>query len=501
MFDLVPDRFRHLIFRSAVYDWLLAAKPPASVRVPGGNAGLACEACWYADALTPPQGMTAPVQRADFRWLGQPHARSAEAWPHIDAWISEHRRWRQDHWRTDILAERLTRWLGAYDIVSIGIDPDQRQAWAAAILQSAKHLGRAPLEGIQPWRRFLVHQGRINAAIALPELEQTLPRRLAEFGQDVDKQILGDGGHVERAPARALAVLALLSEIRDALSGHHIEPPRALIAAIDRMVPFIKALCHADGGFAMIGGAISETAPLIEDVIRASGGKGRAMTSAPYTGFHRLRAGQTTLLADCGETRVAGPGYRAPASFELSVGKVRLIGNCGMRLADDGARSKWLPALASTAAHSTLVINDKDAGPVNNASVKRRDHEGARLIEMEHDGYQASFGIRHNRAIYIDGSGSDIRGEDVLTGGRSQPFSIRFHLYPEVRASMVAGGGEVIIKPPRGRGWRFSCPYPVMLEESISFFDGHQHRAQQIVIIGNHEPDRTTVKWRLGIDS
>ena len=66
---------------------------------------------------------------------------------------------------------------------------------------------------------------------------------------------------------------------------------------------------------------------------------------------------------------------------------------------------------------------------------------------------------------------------------------------------MVAGGGEVIIKPPRGRGWRFSCPYPVMLEESISFFDGRQHRAQQIVILGNHEPDRTTVKWRLGIDS
>ena len=88
MFDLVTDRFRHLIFRSAVYDWLLAAKPPSSVRVPGGDAGLACEACWYADALTPPQGMTAPVQRADFRWLGQPHARSAEAWPHIDAWIS-----------------------------------------------------------------------------------------------------------------------------------------------------------------------------------------------------------------------------------------------------------------------------------------------------------------------------------------------------------------------------------------------------------------------------
>ena len=39
-----------------------------------------------------------------------------------------------------------------------------------------------------------------------------------------------------------------------------------------------------------------------------------------------------------------------------------------------------------------------------------------------------------------------------------------------------------------------------MLEESISFFDGRQHQAQQIVILGNHEPEETIVKWRIAID-
>ena len=501
MFDLVPDQLRLIIFRSAVYDWWLGGKPPSSVRVPLGDAGLGTEAAWYADALAPPQGLTPPKPRADFRWLGAQHARTDQAWPEIAAWLHQNPRWHPEHWRADILAERIIRWLGAYDIVSIGIDPAERQAWAAAILQHARHLAHATLKEIAPWRRFLVHQARIYSAIALPELESTLARRISEFGQDVDKQILSDGGHIERAPARALAVLAILGEIRDALIGHHVEPPRELMAAIDRMVPFIKALCHGDGGFALMNGAVATTGPLIEAVIKASGGKGRALTSAPYSGFHRLKAGQTTILIDCGEPLSREQAFKAPASFELSNGKVRLIGNCGMRLADDTTRPQWRAALASTAAHSTLVINDKDAGPVNEASVQRRDHEGARLIEMSHNGYQASFGITHRRAIYIDGSGSDIRGEETLSGGRSQPFSVRFHLYPDIRASMVSGGGEVLIKPPRGRGWRFSCPYPVMLEDSVSFFDGRQHRAQQIVILGNHEPAETVVKWRIAIDS
>jgi len=500
MFDVLPERLRTLIFRSAVYGVLLPSKAPSSVRAPKGLRGLGAASAWAADMLFAPQSFAAPGMRDDFRTLDSSGSVPADAWPAIAAWIARHNNWDPESWRIDVLAERLTRWLGAYDAISVGIDPAERDAWAAAIYRHARHLHRAAMNGTRPWRRFLVHQARINAAIALPEMEGTLQKRLNELGHDVERQIPGDGGHVERAPARALAVLAILTEIRDALIGHHIEPPQGLVSAIDRMVPFIKALQHADGGFALIGGATADTGPLIDAVIKASGGKGRAMASAPHTGFHRLRAGQTALICDCGKTSPTDP-FRAPASFEMSIGKVRLIGNCGMRLADDAARGEWRRALASTAAHSALVVADRDAGPVTEASVNRRDHEGARLIEMRHDGYAENTGIAHTRSIYLDAGGSDIRGEDVLSGGRSQPFSVRFHLYPDVRASMVAGGGEVLLKPPRGRGWRFTCRYPVRLEESVSFFDGRQHRAQQIVILGNHEPDETVVKWRIAVDS
>jgi len=497
----LPASVHAMIYGSGIYDLMLGRKPPKSIRIPKGIHGLSTQASNYAMLCRPSFDLPEHEIKGDFGWLASSSHSAPSAWAIIAEWLARNDKWHAESWRADILGARIINWLSAFDHISPHIDPADQQRWATSILRQALHLRRAPLSGIHPWQKFIVHQARINASLALPELEATLQSHLKSLGVDVDQQILSDGGHIERSPSRALTVLAILAEIRDALVGHHIEPPSELISAMDRMVPFIKALRHGDGGFALIGGASGDTSPLIDAVLKASGGKGKAMTAAPHTGFHRLRAGQTTLIVDCGETRVANPAsYQGPGSFELSVGKVRIISNCGARLANDAQQATWANALAQTAAHSALVINDKDAGPLQTVTVDRRDHEGARLIEMRHDGYLAAFDIVHQRAIYLDVGGSDVRGEDIVTGGGSQPFSVRFHVFPDVRASMVSGGGEVILKPPKGRGWRFTCRYPVMLEESVCFFDGQQHRAQQIVVLGNHEPDETTVKWRFKME-
>lgn len=497
----LPASVRTMIYGSGIYDLMLGRKAPKSVRVPKGIHGLSAQASSFAKLQRPSVDLPINEIKGDFGWLAGTSHNAASAWAVISKWLADNDRWHPESWRVDVLAARLTNWLSVFDHISPHIDPEDQQHWATSIRRQAQHLRRVPFTDIPPWQRFIVHQARINAALAFHELEAQLPGHLSALGQDVDRQILSDGGHIERAPARALAVLAILGEIRDALAGHQIEPPKELISAMDRMVPFIKALRHSDGGFALIGGASGDTSALIDAILQASGGKGKAMTSAPHTGFHRLRAGQTTLIVDCGETRIIDPtNYQGPGSFEFSVGKVRIISSCGARLADDTQPSAWSSALARTAAHATLVINDKDTGPLKSVTVDRRDHEGARLIEMRHDGYLAAFNAMHQRAIYLDAGGSDVRGEDIVTGAASQPFSIRFHIFPGVSASMVAGGGEVILKPPKGRGWRFTCHYPVMLEDSVCFFDGQQHRAQQIVVLGNHEPDATTVKWRFKME-
>ena len=490
----VAEKFSHLAYRSWPYGVWLGRRAPSTIEGPGMNSALSAEAAWYADGAWPITQPPNDETIGHFRWL---HAVSLEADSGIlGGWLGAHHRWDAQTWRPEVAGERLVRWLDAYVATDKTIPAELKVMWAVAILRTAKHLNRMHGGNGYAWQRFFVHQARIAAALMIPDMRATLPTALARLGADVDVQILRDGGHVSRAPQIALTVLAILIEMQTALLAHHIEPPVGLVSAIDRMVPFIKAMQFGDGGFALMGGATDATADLIERVILASASKARAITSATQTGYQRIRAGQTTLLLDCGEDRTSHGGHRAPASFEVAVGKVRLFGNCGRRLGD--SNQAWAHALASTAAHTALVINNTDTDPIQNTKVTRRDHEGARLIEAKHDGYR-KFGITHTRSIYVDAGGTDIRGEDILSGGSSQPLSIRFHLHPDVRASMVEGGGEVIVKPPRGKGWRFHCRHPVMLEESVSFHDGRQHRSQQITVLGNHEPATTTIKWRFAM--
>ena len=494
----VAEKMSTMMYRSWPYDVWLGRRMPSAIEGPGMQAELSAEAAWYADGIWPVVQPPMDDQIGHFRWLNAAAlgVNNSPLGTWLDTWLSSHHRWDAKIWRADIAGERLVRWLDAYVADAISFPVAVTTPWAGAILRTAKYLHHIKIGNAPAWRRFFVHQGRIAAALMIPEMRTKLPAALARLGVDVDTHILADGGHISRAPQIALTVLAILIEIQTALRAHHIAPPPGLVSAIDRMVPFIKAMLFGDGGFALMGGATDSTALLIERVITASASKARAMTSAAHTGYQRIRAGQTTLLFDCGEDRTADAGHRAPASFEVAVGKVRLIGNCGRRLGNNG--QAWTQALASTAAHTALVINDTDSDPVKNVTVTRRDHEGARLIDAEHDGYR-KFGITHVRRIYFDAGGTDIRGEDTLSGGNSQPISIRFHLYPDVRASMVQGGGEVIVKPPRGKGWRFYCRHPVMLEDSVSFHDGRQHQTQQITVLGNHEPATTTVKWRFAM--
>lgn len=491
------ERCLNTFYGSKIYDLYLGRGLPPPITASMFDHTLSAQTLCYAEGTNPIKSHLEATKIGHFRTLPILTSSVSETNRTLAAWFTSHDRFTPDTWRADIVGERVTRWVNAFPIIGPTMRIQMSALWRMQIRRHARHLNRAPTSSVSGWKRFLYHQGRVISALALEDLSSSLPDRLRAFGEDVDQQILGDGGHISRSPAIALAVFSILIEVRHALVSQHIEAPQGLISAIDRMAPWIKGMRHGDGGFALINGATSSTAELIDAALIASGSRGRAMSEAPHSGFYRMRSGQTTILFDSGRSDTASGGQLAPASFELSVGKTRIFSNCGTRLGNDSSANAWHDMLRTTAAHSTLIIDDKNMGMPGDVRADRRDYEGARLIDCAHDGYLAAFGIRHQRTLYLDSTGTDIRGEDQLKGGQSKPFSIRFHLHPGVNVSMVEGGGEVIIKPSKGRGWRFQSDHPIMLDESINFHDGHQHRTQQIIILGNHEPQQSVVKWRM----
>ena len=198
------------------------------------------------------------------------------------------------------------------------------------------------------------------------------------------RQLLADGGHVERSPAVQLAVLRdLVRYPRIALHAAGRQPPSDLALAIEHMAPVLRMFQSGDGGLALFNDSDEGPAGAVDlTLLRADAKATRARQRAPERlPAPRRRSG--VVLVDAGVPPPPGLDAHAHAgtlSFEFSHGKERLIVNCGAQPAD----GEWRLAQRSTAAHSTLAVDDTNSsmlmpdGQWPGCAARRASSAGAR---------------------------------------------------------------------------------------------------------------------------
>ena len=78
-----------------------------------------------------------------------------------------------------------------------------------------------------------------------------------------------------------------------------------------------------------------------------------------------------------------------------------------------------------------------------------------------------------------------------------QPLAIRFHLHPQVQASVSQNGQTALLRLPSGTGWRMrAADHALSLAESVYLgLRGEIRRTQQIVITATASDG--SVKWAL----
>lgn len=524
---------REAVFRSGAYAMSLKGRTPLSLA--------ALPAPWTeteADAGTLGSGfLVAGGRRVPFDdapWAGLPNAPSVRAAANgflwlpilsdtesgvglergrrlIETWLDANERWSPDAWALDVLADRLTVWSHWLDVFLGGEEQTALRTRALrSFMAQFRHLTRSgPSDGPRDWRAFAICRGLVRCALAVPDDAALLAAGLRRLSGELDRQILPDGGHFQRCPSVHLRVLALLVDINGALAATRTEAPAALQAAIDRMAPLLRLFRLGDGGLTVANGGHEETRQAVDDVLDRSGSKGKGTINAPHTGFQRIAAGPTVIVADTGTPPPPGAqamAHAGPLAFEMSAGPHRVIVNCG---APSGAEAAWVAATRATAAHSTVGIDDTNAveflpggrigiGPTEVQS-QRRESDGATWLDTEHNGYAETMGTHHKRRFFLSANGEDFRGEDILEGDGGRTFRVRFHLHPQVQASLIQGGTGVLLRLPGGTGWRFFANGgTVSLEDSIYLGAGGRHRrAEQIVVSGLLDSHRTSIKWRL----
>lgn len=489
--------------------------------IAGGEFTLAGQTIHDPAPLWDPPGASAPWIEAlhGFAWLRDLRAVGGDtgrrtARDLVARWIEDCERWHETGWRPDVLGRRLVSWIAQHDFYAASGDALFRSRLLVSAGRQACHLARVLPAGLTGDRLLIAVKGLVYAGLFLPRGEDWLPRAHQLLEREIAQQILGDGGHASRSPSTHLAALRHLIDLRAAFAAAGRAGPPGLQLAIDGMAAMLRLFQHGDGGLALFNDSNEEEGWRVDMALSRADGKTKTMAQAPLSGFQRLTAGRVAVIVDAGAP--PQPGFDAHAhagtlSFEMSVGRERLIVNCGAHPGDAG----WRRAQRMTAAHSTLTLADTNSsvmlpeggvlrGPAA-VTCRREESEGNVWLDLAHDGYVPSFGVVHRRRLFLAGGGDELRGEDRLVpegaghrAGRS--FAIRFHLHPLVQAIPAQNGMAVILRLPSGNGWRLrSTDHPVTLEESVYLGRrGEIKRSQQVVIPAETAAEDSVVKWAIG---
>jgi uncharacterized heparinase superfamily protein len=414
-------------------------------------------------------------------------------------------RGRKEARQDDVAARRVINWLTYAGFLIEDADAAFRRRFLRGLARQTsklrREIGRLP-SGMP---RLLTAIALSQAGLCLPDSSGHLVCGSDYLTDDLDALVLPDGGPATRNPADVLTLALDLLPLADCFSERGLAAPQALMTALDRMLPMLRFFRHADGTLALFNGMGATRTDLLAAAIALDETRGQPVQNASFSGYQRIEAGDTVLIADTGlppPLALSRDAHAGTLSFELTAGDARLVVNCGV--ARDGHAGRRMAA-RKTAAHSTVSVGGASSarfvsnrllsrilGPLlrdgpTRVEVFREDRGGAGLIRASHNGYETRFGVVHERSLQLDARGMRLDGMDVLRPTRRKTHTdieLAFHLHPDVRASLVDEGEGVLLALPDGEIWLFAAEGQMAaLEESIFFAAASgPRRTEQIVL-------------------
>ncbi len=437
---------------------------------------------------------------------------------HIDHWINSFGQFDPLGWRADIAGTRVMAWLRNYRLIYEHAELIYRSRAMVSLVRQVRYLAMAAPRVPEGFARLEAALGLAYGAICLAEERRHLPSAMTIVMRELEGQIDEDGSHLSRNPAVLIRLLIDLVALSRDLATIGAPVPEDLPDTIHKMATHVRYMRHTDGGMPCFNGGSEMEGGLPDQALGEASGDKRLPKTLMAGGYARLHGGRTTVLADGAPAppgAFADGAHAGALSFEMSIGRSRLIVNCGPTR-DMG--SSWRRALRLTAAHSTVTLNDESSATF---IIPRGNHprpSGPPGLEGEtspqtgglsflgrHAGYGKRFGLIHERRLFLDTEGTALVGEDRLlpSGRRSSrapetQYTLRFHLHPTVSSTLLKSGAAML-KTADKQGWQLRTQSGLLaLEESVyNGSAGRPRKTEQIVLIGLTEHGKARIRWTL----
>src|SRR5438046_6176590 len=298
----------------------------------------------------------------------------------VDDWISNPARKRPLERRPDMLARRVISLLSQAPLVLGDTDGKFYRKYLRGLTREIRYLRYAMLDIADGVPRLQDLVARCYASLSLAHQARHIRSATRRLSDELQRQIMPDGGHISRNPGPLGELLSDLLPLRQTFAARNIAPPPALLNAIDRMMPILRFFRHGDGSFALFNGMSNAPNDLVATLLAYDDTHGVPMSNMPHTGFQRLDGGAMALFVDTGPPpppNVSQDAHAGCLSFELSAGPGRIIVNCGMPAT---GRDNWRAFARETMAHSVLAYRETSSCQFVAASAMKRFLQGAPII-------------------------------------------------------------------------------------------------------------------------
>ncbi|MFC6491154.1 heparinase II/III family protein, partial [Nitratireductor sp. GCM10026969] len=299
-----------------------------------------------------------------FRWLrhlnaAQSDLSAANARALVTDWMALHgKRITGLAWHPAVTARRVIAWLQHSSVVLQGADLAFYRHYLKMIAVQIRYLRSMAPEMQDGEEKLRARVALAFAALSLPTSVSALRNATRNLTEELDRQILPDGGHVSRNPRAVMELLADLLPLRQTYANQSEPPPEALVGAVERMLPALRFFRHRDGSIARFNGMGVTIHDRVAAILRHDDTGGAPLSHAPHSGYERLAMGTTTVIADTAAPpppELSNFAHAGCLSFELSSGRHQFIVNCGI---DNYGDEAFRPLARATAAHSTATLND-----------------------------------------------------------------------------------------------------------------------------------------------
>ncbi len=263
---------------------------------------------------------------------------------------------------------------------------------------------------------------------------------------ELEEQILSDGGHFEQSPMYHQILLDRLLDSINLLKNNNwigAELLEFLINIAKLMLGWLEQITFSNGNIPLFNDSAFGIAPTTLELLEYAKRLGIESKSVNLgeSGYRLIRKNKYEVAVDIANVKasyIPGHTHADTFTFELYINCKPIIVDTGVSTYESGERRLYE---RSTKAHNTVEINNTSSSEIwgsfrlgERAKVKiLRDSENC--IEAIHDGYYRKFKTFHKRKFLFRETSVVIM--DELLGNKSVDAKFYLHLHPDLQVKLI----------------------------------------------------------------